>query len=195
MFLLLTTWISQRIITVTAVTVLTVAAVPTTLVIVAQDDHNNAVALIQPVDDAKKAVLIADVKKAGDDVIAKLDSSESSCDTQITQTVNTSAVGAKLQNKLANAKTLLRSQTSPFVLAIQKDEDRFAHLEVITQQDEENELADLDLIQVIALGSGSSGGTITVTCQNIVITIKQTIQIVVTEQTLPANCEVDDELD
>jgi len=195
MFLLLTTWISQRIITVTAVTVLTVAAVPTTLVIVSHDDHKDAVALVQPVNDDQKAVLIAEVRKAGSDVITRLETADSSCDTQLAQTVATSTVGGKLQNKLANAKTLLQSETSPFVLAIQKDEDRFAHLTVMTEQDEQNELADLDLIQVIALGSGSSGGTVTVTCQNILITIKQTIQIVVTEQTLPANCEVDDELD
>jgi hypothetical protein len=194
MFLLLITWISQRIITVTAVTVLTVAA-PTTLVIISHDDHKDAVALVQPVNDEQKAVLIADVKKAGDAVIAKLNSEESSCNTQITQTVNTSSVAGKLQNKLANAKSLLRSDTSPFVLAIQKDEDRFAHLAVVTQQDEVNALADLNLIQVIALGEGSSGGTVAITCQNILITIKETIQITVTELTLPANCKVDDELD
>jgi len=40
MFTILTTWISERIITVTAVSVLTVAAVPTTLIIVSHDDHN-----------------------------------------------------------------------------------------------------------------------------------------------------------
>jgi hypothetical protein len=194
MFLLLTTWISQRIITVTAVTVLTVAAVPTTLVIVSHDDHNT-VALVQPVNDDQKAVLIADVKKAGDDVIAKLNTEESSCSGQIAHAVNSSSVAAKLQNKLANAKTFVRGDTNPFVLAIQKDEDRFAHLAVMTQQDEENELANLDLIQVIALGNGSSGGTLTVTCQNILITIKETIQITVTQVTLPANCQVDDELD
>src|SRR5207237_9059642 len=40
MLTVLTTWISERIITVTAVTVLTVAAVPTTLVIASHDDNN-----------------------------------------------------------------------------------------------------------------------------------------------------------
>lgn len=195
MFLLLTTWISQRIITVTAISVLTVAAVPTTVVIVSHDDHKDAVALVQPVSDQQKAVLIADVKKAGDGIIAKLNTEESSCDTQISHTVSSSSVAGKLQNKLANAKTLLRSDTSPFALAIQKDEDRFAHLAVVTPQDEGNALADLNVIQVIALGEGSSGGTVTITCQNILITIKETIQITVTELTLPANCQTSDELD
>ena len=73
MFTVLTTWISERIITITAVSVLTVAAVPTTLVIVSHDDHKTtAVAVIQPVDAQTKAILVSAVKKAGDDVIAGL---------------------------------------------------------------------------------------------------------------------------
>ena len=59
MFTILTAWISERIITITAVSVLTVAAVPTTLIIVSHDDHNTvavsgrlaqAVRLIEDVD-------------------------------------------------------------------------------------------------------------------------------------------------
>ena len=76
MFTILTTWISQRIITVTAVSVLTVAAVPTTLIITSHDDHNT-VAIIQPADEHLKVVLVSAVKKAGDAVIAKLDTAES----------------------------------------------------------------------------------------------------------------------
>ena len=50
MFTILTTWISERIITITAVSVLTVAAVPTTLIIVSNHDDHNTVAVIQPAD-------------------------------------------------------------------------------------------------------------------------------------------------
>jgi len=53
MFTILTTWISERIITVTAVSVLTVAAVPTTLIIVSHDDHNT-IAVVQPADEHSK---------------------------------------------------------------------------------------------------------------------------------------------
>src|SRR5690348_2053042 len=82
MFTLLTTWISQRIITVTAVSVLTVAAVPTTLVLVSHDDHKTTtVAVIQPADAQAKTVMISAVKKAGDDLIAKIDTAESTCTT------------------------------------------------------------------------------------------------------------------
>src|SRR5260370_11266729 len=80
MFTILTTWISERIITVTAVSVLTVAAVPTTLIIVSHDDHNT-VAVIQPADEHSKVVLVSAVKRAGDDLITKLNATDASCTT------------------------------------------------------------------------------------------------------------------
>ncbi len=182
MFTLLTTWISERNITVTAVSVLTVAAVPTPLVIVSSNgDHKTTVAVVQPVDAKQKVVLIGEVKKAGDAVIAKLNNAESSCNGTVATTVSTSKVApAKIQSQLATAKTQIHGSVSPFVAAILKDEDRFAHLTVITPQDEENELHEISLIQLTALGDGHSAGTVTITCQTIVITITQTIQITIT---------------
>lgn len=186
MFSLLVSWVSQRIITVTAVSVLTVAAVPTTLVIVAHnDDNKTTVAVVQPVDDHSKVVLISAVKKAGDDVIAKLNTAETSCDTQLTKTVNASKVAAKVQPTLAKGKTAVHSSVAPLVAAIKSDEDRFAHLKFITAQDEQNELDELNLIEVIALGNGTSTGTITVTCETVTITITETINITVIQETPP----------
>src|SRR6266480_6424966 len=105
MFTILTTWVSERIITVTAVSVLAVAAVPTTLIITAHDDHaNTTVAVIQPADEHSKVVLVSAVKKAGDAVIAKLNTAEAGCTTQLTQAVTTSKVAAKVQPRLATAK-------------------------------------------------------------------------------------------
>src|SRR5712692_11187430 len=104
MFTILTTWISERIITVTAVSVLTVAAVPTTLVIVSHDDHNT-IAVVQPADEHSKVVLVSAVKKAGDAVIARLNTAEAGCTTQVTQTVAASKLApAKLQTQLVKAK-------------------------------------------------------------------------------------------
>ena len=122
MFTILTTWISERIITVTAVSVLTVAAVPTTLIIVSNHDDHNTVAVIK------------------------------------------------------------------------SDQARFAKLKFMTPQDEENELAEFDSIAIIALGDGHSTGTITVTCQTVLITITETIQITVI-QTTPAPCKTEADAD
>jgi hypothetical protein len=72
---------------------------------------------------------------------------------------------------------------APLVTAIKADQDRFAHLKFVTPQDEENELEHLKLIEIIALGDGHSTGTITVTCQTILITITQTINITIVQET------------
>ena len=195
MFTLLLTWVSQRIITVTAVSVLTVAAVPTTLVIVSNGDHNDAtIAVIQPADDHSKAVLVSAVKKAGDSLISKLNSAESGCTTQVTQAVSSSKVAAKVQSQLTTAKAQIHGSVAPILAAIKSDEDHFAHLKFVTPQDEENELADLNLIEVIALGDGHATGTITVTCQTVLITIQETIQITVIQETPPV-CKTDHEVD
>lgn len=182
MFTILTTWISERIITVTAVSVLTVAAVPTTLIIVSHDDHNT-IAVVQPADEHSKVVLVSAVKKAGDAVIAKLDTTESGCSAQVTQAVTSSKVAAKVQPQLAKAKSEIHGSVAPIVAAIKADEDRFAHLTFVTPQDEENELEHLKLIEVIALGDGHSAGTITVTCETVLITITQTINITIIAET------------
>jgi hypothetical protein len=197
MFTILATWVSQRIITVTAVSVLTVAAVPTTLIITSHDDHTSAttVAVIQPADEHSKVVLVSAVKKAGDAVIAKLNTAEAGCTTQVTQTAAASKLApAKLQTQLTRAKSQIHGSVAPIVAAIKSDEDRFAHLTFVTPQDEENELADLNLIQIVALGDGTSAGTVTVTCQTVVITIQETIQITVIQET-PSVCKTKDESD
>src|SRR6266851_2123037 len=178
MFTILTTWISERIITVTAVSVLTVAAVPTTLIIVSHDDQNT-VAVIQPADEHSKVVLVSAVKKAGDDLITKLNATESSCTTHVTQAVSTSKVSAKLQPQLTKAKSQIHGSVAPVVAAIKNDENRFANLKLVTPQDEENELAEFNTIAIIALGDDHSTGTITVTCQTVLITITQTINITI----------------
>ena len=193
MFTILTTWISERIITITAVSVLTVAAVPTTLIIVSHDDHNT-VAVIQPADEHSKIVLVSAIKKAGDDLITKLNATESSCTTQVTQAVTTSKVAAKVQPQLATAKSQIHGSVAPIVAAIKSDQARFAKLKFMTPQDEENELAEFNTIAIIALGDGHSTGTITVTCQTVLITITETIQITVI-QTTPAPCKTEADAD
>ena len=193
MLTVLTTWISERIITVIAVTVLTVAAVPTTLVIASHDDHQT-IAVIQPADEHSKVRLVGAIKKAGDDIIAKLNSTEASCNTQLTQTVSASNVAAKVQPALATAKSRVHSSVSQIVVAIKADQERFARLKFVTPQDEDNELEHLKLIEIIALGDGHSAGTISVTCQTVLITITQTIQITIV-QTTPAPCPPREERD
>jgi hypothetical protein len=139
-------------------------------------------------------VLVSAVKKAGDDLITKLNASESSCTTQVTQAVTTSKVAAKVQPQLATAKSQIHGSVAPVVAAIKSDQARFANLKFVTPQDEENELAEFNTIAIIALGDGHSTGTITVTCQTVLITITETIQITVI-QTTPPPCKTEADAD
>jgi hypothetical protein len=108
----------------------------------------------------------------------------------VTQAVTTSKVAAKVQPQLATAKSQIHGSVAPMVATIKTEEARFANLKFMTPQDEENELAEFNTIAIIALGDGHSTGTITVTCQSVLITITETIQITVI-QTTPCKTEGD----
>jgi hypothetical protein len=99
--------------------------------------------------------------------------------------VANSKVAPALQNQLKTARAQIHGSVAPIAAAVKSDEDRFEHLTYITPQDEENELADLHLIEILALGNGQSAGTVTLTCQTVTITIQETIQITVIQQTVP----------
>lgn len=185
---LLTTWISERIVTVIAVSVLTVAAVPTALVITSHHDdgQTTTVSIMQPVSAQEKAALVTKVTGDGDAIIAKIDAAEASCDTTLTKTVSNSKVSSKVGPALADAKAKLHSAVAPLLAAVRNDEDHFEHLAYVSQQDEENELDDLNLIRAIALGNGQTSGTITITCQTLTVTITETINITIIEETVVA---------
>jgi len=103
-------------------------------------------------------------------------------------------VATTVQPALATAKSRVHSSVAPIVTAIKADQERFARLKFVTPQDEDNELEHLKLIEIIALGDGHSAGTISVTCQTVLITITQTIQITIV-QTTPAPCPPREERD
>lgn len=167
MVTLITTWVTEKIVAVLTVTLVAVAAVPTALVLTTE--HQVTVTLQQ-----QQTVLIQTVTKAGDELIVKLQSAEASCNTQVTQVVTTSKVTpGQIQSQLARAETQIHGSVAPFIAAIQRDEDQFAHLAVISPEDEQNELEHFQQLAILSLGDGKTVvGTVTVTCQIVVIEIK-----------------------
>ncbi|HEY8678549.1 MAG TPA: hypothetical protein VIN39_07950 [Candidatus Dormibacteraeota bacterium] len=180
MITLVTTFITEKIVAIITVSLVAVAVVPTTLVLTT--DHGTAVVLQQQ-EDQQQVVLIAAVKKAGDGLIVKLQNAETSCNSQVTQVVTASKVApGKVQSQLAQAKTQLHGSVAPFIAQIQKDEDHFAHLAVITPEDEEDELGQIQLIGITSLGGTGTTGVVTVTCGTVVIEIQQIIQVIVIQE-------------
>jgi len=119
-------------------------------------------------------VLIQAVQTAGDDLIVKLQTAEASCNTQVATLVTTSKVNpGKIQSELARAKLQIHGSVAPLIVAIQKDEDNFAKLTLITPEDEETELEHLQQLSIVALGDGKTIiGTVTVTCQVVIVVIQ-----------------------
>lgn len=170
MITLITTWVTEKIVAVFTVTLVAVAAVPTTLVLTTE--HQVTVTVQQQVQQ-QRVVVIQTVKKAGDDLIVKLQNAETSCNTQVTQLVSASTVQtANLQTHLVSAKAQIHGSITPFIAAIRQSEERFANLTVLTADDEENELNNLQLISITALGDGQASGVVIVTCQTVVVEIK-----------------------
>jgi len=180
MLTLVTTWISERIITVTTMAVVAVAAVPTTLVVVGQ---SQATVTIQQEQHQQQVTLRAAVKKSGDSAITRLTTAEQGCTVQLNQTIaNAHVAPGQVQSQLARAKTQLHGSVAPLIAAIQHHEDEFAHLEVVTPDEEQNEEHEINAIVLIALGQGQTPGTITVTCQTVTLVIQQVIQVIVLQQ-------------
>lgn len=171
MITLIATWVTEKIVAVFTVSLVVVAAVPTTLILTTE--HQVTVTLQQQ-QEQRQLVLVKSVQKAGDDLIVKLQNAEASCNTQVTTLVTTSRVNpGKIQSQLAQAKTQIHGSVAPLIVTIQKDEDNFGKLAVITPEDEENELEHLQQLSIVALGDGKTIiGTVIVTCQIVIVEIQ-----------------------
>lgn len=171
MITLITSWVTEKIVAIFTVSLVAVAAVPTTLILTTE---HQVTVTVQQQQTQTQVVLIKAVKEAGDDLIVKLQNAEASCNTQVTTVVATAKIDpGKIQSQLARAKTQIHGSVAPLIVAIQKDEDDFAKLSLVTPEDEENELEHLQQIAIIALGDGKTmTGTVTVTCQIVIVEIQ-----------------------
>jgi hypothetical protein len=180
MITLVTAWISERIITVTTMVVVAIAAVPTTLVLVS---HNQAAVSVQQVQRQRQLELVANLKKSGDTAITRLTAAEQGCTVQLDQTVAAAHVPpGQVQSQLARAHSQVRASAAPLIAQIQRHENDFARLESPTPEEEQREEQEIDAIVLVALGDGQTPGTITVTCQTVTLVIQEVIQVIVLEQ-------------
>ncbi len=189
MITLITAWVTEKIVAIMTVSLVAVAAVPTTLVLTTE--HQTTV-VVQQQEQQQAIVLITAVKKAGDALIVKLQSAGTDCTNQVTQVVATSKVTpGSVQSQVAQAKLQIKGSVAPFIAEAQQEQARVAKLTLITPEDQEIALAHLKLIGVTALGAPQATGVVTITCQTIVIQIQQTIQVIVLQAKI-ANLKVGD---
>ncbi len=180
MITLISAWLTERIVTVLTVTLVAVAVVPTSMLLLTE--HQVATVQLKQEDD-QRLILVQTVKQAGDAIVAKLTTAESSCNTQVAQLVATSKLNApRITTAVNNGKNQIHASATPFILAIQKEEDEFAHLAVISPDIRDTYVTQIQLLGTTALGNGQTVGVVTVTCQMIVLEIQQIIVIVIRHQ-------------
>jgi hypothetical protein len=178
MITLISAWLSDKIVAVLAVSLVTVSAVPTALVLTTE--HQTTVILAQQ-ETQQRVVLIQEVTKAGDELIVKLKTAEQSCDMQVANLV-TDAAKPKVETNLVDAKAMVHASLTPFITAIQLRQDKFKRLAIIDARDKEDELSQLHLIEVMAFGTDKTTGSVTVTCSTVSSWMQQIVVIVTLPQ-------------
>jgi hypothetical protein len=136
-------------------------------------------------DEEERTRIVVEVKATGDNLIVKLNSFESSCDSQIQQLATVSKLsGSATQSALDRGKGEFHTSVQPFINEIRADEDEIQHISVITTETQQAFLARLNSVQVIALGEDGQHGALVTVCQTILVEIRQVI-IVVTVNPAP----------
>lgn len=185
------TFVTTKVVAIVVTTVIVVVSVTTIIVL----GHNvtiaqNAVALTaQKKADDERTRIIVHIKTAGDDVIVKLSTEETTCDAQITALTKLSKVSsASTLAAIKKGKTEFHTALAPYVNQIKSDEDEVSHLDAVTTETESIYLLRISSISVTALGEDGKHGVLITACQTIVIEIRQIIIVVVK----PSGSEGDD---
>lgn len=179
------TFITTRIVAVFITTVVVVAAVPSLIILI----HGNTITITAgPVasaarlqDQDERARLTIEVKTAGNDVVALLNSEEASCDSQIAQLATVSKLSlVQTEAAIEKGKSEFHSAVSRFDGEVTSDEDEFEHSAVISTETEQVFLTRFLQIRITALGEDGTTGVLITSCQTILIEIRTIVITVVT---------------
>lgn len=179
------TFITTRIVAVFITTIVVVAAVPSLIVLIHGDTITITTGPVASASrqhgDDERTRLILEVKTTGDDVVAKINSEEASCDSQIDQLAALSKISATAtQAAIAKGKSQIHLATAPFIGEIDADENEFSHLTIISTQTEQLFLVRISEARVSALGENGTTGVVVTVCQTVLIEIRLIVITVVT---------------
>ena len=175
------TFLSTRVVAVFITTFIVFAAVPTLII----HFHGNTITVTQTSSarhhgDDERTRIVVHIKSAGDAVIVRLNSAETSCDAQITALTKLSKIStASTLAAITKGKTQFHATIAPYIKQIESDEDEIAHLDVVTTETEQIYLERITSISVIALGEDGQHGVVITVCQIIVIDVRQIIIVVI----------------
>lgn len=175
------TFVTARVVTVFVTAIVVVAAVPSVIVLTHADPITiTSGSAASGARDDERTRMTAQVKTAGDDVIAKINAEEASCDVQIAQLAGQSKISAAaMQAAIEKGKNEFHAATAPFVREVGDDEDEFDNLAVVSVETERVFLARISMVRVTALGDTSTQGVLVTVCQTILVEVQVTITTVI----------------
>ncbi|MHB8688398.1 MAG: hypothetical protein ACYDB4_14545 [Candidatus Dormibacteraceae bacterium] len=180
------TFVTTRIVAVFVTTIVVVAAVPSLLVL----SHGDTITIVTGTvasaarqhGDDERARLIIEVKNAGDDVVAKINSGEASCDSQIAQLAGQSRISAAAtQAAIDKGRGEIHSASAPFLREVSADEDEFEHLSMVSTEIEQIFLSRISEVRVTAFGDNGSQGVLVTVCQTVLVEVQVIITTVVVQ--------------
>jgi hypothetical protein len=173
-------FVTTRFVVVLVTTIVVMAAAPYAIVLTHADAINAGSVTSTAHGDAARSHLIAQVKTAGDDVLAKINTAEVSCDAQIAQLAGQSKLSARAtQAAIDKGKSEFNTATAPFLREVRDDEDQFDRLSSTTPQTEQLFLARLSEVRAMAIGAGGEQGVLATVCQTILVEVQVAITPVV----------------
>jgi len=173
------TFVTTRLVTVFVTTMVVVATVPSVIVLT----HSDTIAITtesvasgaRRQGEADRARWMVELRKAGDEVIARISAEEGSCDARIAQLAAHSKLSATAtQAAIQKGKHEFHAASAPFVREVRDDEDEFDNLAVVSVETEQFLLARISQVRTTALGVTGPQGVLATACQTILIEVQVT---------------------
>ncbi len=181
MLFLVTTWVTQRMVGLVVFLVISVSTLPTTLILVANHESDEAihVQLVQPVQAEAEAAIL------------QIDTAEQACDGQLQQlaAVKTAKPAALVQQLIVAGKERQHKTTLQFVEQVRTEELRVRELRDLDDDDVQIALSRIHLIITTAVGPN---GIVLVSCQTILVEIRVLIEVLVVPPVVRHHHEDDD---
>ncbi|MHB8613489.1 MAG: hypothetical protein ACYDAL_13825 [Candidatus Dormibacteraceae bacterium] len=181
--------ITPKVVAIAAAALVVIAIIPIALVYLGPSDDTSlrgirsaglAASSARSNGDADRVRLIAEVKAAGDDVIARINSNETNCIAQISQLAAVSTIsGTETQTALADGKSRVHLVATSFVHEIQVEESDFSRRLVVSGDTEQLFLSAIAEVRVTALGDGTNHGELGAICQSVLVEVRTKVKPVV----------------
>jgi hypothetical protein len=176
--------VTTKAVAVTVVAVIVVAVVPVTVLSVAPGDDSvgrtptgpASHARTNSVPTAKKVPPRVKFQSDADDLIAALRGAEAGCVASITGVITSSGHPAgQTQPILDAARKRLDGTVQPLVARVQRDETDVARARLLTRQQLDTYVADIDTIRLMALPTTTNKGSIANLCSTLVAQVQQQV--------------------